>query len=529
MPTPTERFDESKARQSVFRALLGARSKYGGSRKIIHDADDRQLSYNELIQASFALGNALKTGTRQKEAVGVMLPTGAAALIAFFAINAYGRIPAMLNFTSGERNLKSACQSAEVRRIVTARRFVEIGELHDLIDALSEDHEIIYLEDVREGLGLKDKIAGGLGPFMPWAFRAKPKPDDTAVILFTSGTEGTPKGVALSHFNVVANVRQILQHVPDVLTPEAVLFNPLPTFHCFGLTAGVLLPLFGGMKSVLYPSPLHVKEIPVRIKETGATILFATDTFLSQYVRASGSDNLKGLDYAVCGAERVKDETRALVQKKCGLEIIEGYGVTETSPVLAVNQPAIGNRPGTVGRALPGMELAFEPVTGINNAGRLKVRGPNVMQGYIKPDNPGKIEKLPGGWHDTGDIVGQDDEGFLTIRGRLKRFAKLGGEMVSLAVVENCAYAVWPDHEHAAAAVPDKRKGEQVILLTTNPDADRSDLNHWIQNHGVSELSLPRKIFHVEEIPLLGTGKMDIGAVQKMAADLTAPSPQPSV
>ncbi len=528
MSPTTVNFDESTARQNVFGALLSARSRYGGSRKILHDADDKQYSYNDIIQASFGLGSALTRDAAPKEAMGLMLPTGAAAVISFFAINAYGRIPAMLNFTAGERNLKSACAAAQVKTIVTARKFIELGELQDLVAALEEDHKIVYLEDVREGLTLRDKAAGGLGPIMPWAFCSKPNHKSTAVILFTSGTEGDPKGVALSHFNLVSNARQILQHVPDVLTPEAVIYNPLPTFHCFGLMAGALLPLLGGMKTVLYPSPLHVKEIPSRIKASGANILFATDTFLSQYVRSSNSDDLKGLDYAVCGAERVKDETRQLVQRRCGIEIIEGYGVTETSPVLAVNQPAVGNRSGTVGRPLPGMELMFEPVTGINNAGRLKVKGPNVMRGYISLASPGVIEPLEEGWHDTGDVVGQDEDGFLTIRGRLKRFAKLGGEMVSLAVVENCAYAVWPDYEHAAAVLPDTRKGEQVVLLTTNPNADRSDLSHWIQNHGVSELSLPRKIFHVEEIPLLGTGKMDIGAVQKIAQELVAPKAEVS-
>ena len=279
------------------------------------------------------------------------------------------------------------------------------------------------------------------------------------------------------------------------------------------------------MKAVFHPSPLQVKEIPKRIEQTDSTILFATDTFLSQYTRASSGEELSKLRFAVCGAERVKDETRQLVKRKCSLEILEGYGATEASPVIAVNQPT-DNRHGSVGKALPGMELEFDPVQGINDAGRMKVRGPNVMKGYLRSDKPGVIQPLEDGWHDTGDVVNEDEKGFLTIRGRIKRFAKLGGEMVSLAVVENCAYAVWPDHEHAAAALPDDRKGEQIVLLSTNPDANKSDMSHWIQNHGVSELSMPKKIFIVESIPLLGTGKMDIGGVQKLAAELVAPKPK---
>ncbi|MEM6626345.1 MAG: AMP-binding protein [Pseudomonadota bacterium] len=525
MTTITADFDVRSAQQSVFAALLEARGKYGGKREIIHDADDRKLTYNDLVQASFALGSALRKGTKSGEAVGVLLPTGAGAVIAFFALNAFGRVPAMLNFTAGARNLKAAFKAGQIKTVVTAHRFIDVGGLDDLVSQLEDEVDFVYLEDVRENLGLRDKLAGGLGPLMPWVFRAKPSHNAAGVILFTSGTEGDPKGVVLSHVNVVANVKQILAHVPDALTTDDTVFNPLPTFHCFGLTAGALLPLFGGMKAVFHPSPLHVKEIPKRIEDTKSTLLFATDTFLSQYVRASSGEELSKLRFAICGAERVRDETRQLVKRKCELEILEGYGATEASPVLAVNQPG-ANRPGTVGRALPGLELFFEPVPGINSAGRMKVRGPNVMSGYLQIDKPGVIQPLDGGWHDTGDVVSRDDEGYLTIRGRIKRFAKIGGEMVSLAVVENCASAVWPDHDHAAASIPDPRKGEQIVLLSTNAEADRSELVAWAQTHGVSELSLPRKIYHVDEVPVLGTGKMDLGGIQHLAAELSAPKPE---
>jgi acyl-[acyl-carrier-protein]-phospholipid O-acyltransferase/long-chain-fatty-acid--[acyl-carrier-protein] ligase len=272
---------------------------------------------------------------------------------------------------------------------------------------------------------------------------------------------------------------------------------------------------------VLHPSPLQVKVIPKRVQDTGATILFATDTFLNQYIRACTGDELGKLRFAVCGAERVRDETRQLVRKRFNVELLEGYGATEAAPVIAVNQPG-HNHPGTVGRPLPGTEVRFESVPGIEKGGRMLVRGINVMVGYLHPDSPGELQKLPEGWHDTGDIVSQDEEGFLTIRGRLKRFAKIGGEMVSLAVVENVASTLWRDHDHAAAVLPDKRKGEQIVLLTTYPKADRTEFQRWAQDHGVNELSLPRKIFQVPAIPVLGTGKMDIGAVQKLAAEIAA-------
>ena len=514
-------YDPRHADTGVFAALLAARKEYGGKKVVLHDADDRKLTYDDIVRAVFALGAALKKHTKRGEAVGVMLPTGAGAIIAFFALSAYGRVPAMLNFTAGARNIRAGMKAAKVTKIVTAHAFIEKAELDGLVGELKSGAEFLYLEDVRASLGVSQKAAGALGPAAPWMFAPTVNPDETAVILFTSGTEGDPKGVVLSHRNIVANIHQILAHVPEALGMDDVLFNPLPTFHCFGLTAGALLPLLGGMKSVLHPSPLQTKLIPTRVEETGATILFATDTFLNQYVRACSGNELGKLRFAVCGAERVRDETRQLVRRRFNVELLEGYGATEASPVIAVNQPGY-NKHGTVGRMLPGMEVRFEAVPGIEKGGRMLVRGPNVMKGYLSPSKPGELQPPAGGWHDTGDIVSQDEGSYLAIKGRLKRFAKIGGEMVSLAVAENCASSLWREHEHAAAVLPDKRKGEQIVLLTTYPAADRSDLQRWAQDHGVNELSLPRKIFQVPAIPVLGTGKMDIGAVQKLAAEMAA-------
>ncbi len=276
------------------------------------------------------------------------------------------------------------------------------------------------------------------------------------------------------------------------------------------------MPLFLGLKSVYHPTPLQPHEIVRRIKAHGATILLSTDTFMSQYARAGDQGDLNSLRIAVCGAERVRDETRQLLRRKYAMEILEGYGVTETSPVAAANQPG-AMRPGTVGRLMAGMQARLEPVEGIPHAGRLFLKGPNVMLGYIKPEQPGVIAPLDDGWHDTGDVVSIDEEGFVSIKGRMKRFAKVGGETVSLAVVENCASAVWPDFCNAAVAFPDGRKGEQITLVTTNPEAQRMELVGWTQNHGVSELAIPRRIIHVKEIPVLGTGKTDYVTVEKLA------------
>ena len=532
--TKAERRIERRSRRTIFDAYLASARKQGGNAVALTDGDGKEFTYKELTRAAFALGGALARRTQPKERVGVLLPTGAGAMIAFFALLSRGRPPAMLNFTSGSRNLLAACKAAEVTKIVTAKKFIDLAGLEKLVGELSDGAEIIHLEDVREELTWRDKALAVLGPLAPMLTTARAHHDDPCVILFTSGTEGAPKGVALSHRNILANTEQISEHV--TLLPTDIFFNPLPTFHCYGLTAGALWPILNGHPVVLHPSPLQVKIIPKRILETGSTVLFATDTFLSQYMRASEDGAMSSLRIAVCGAERVRDETRQAAERRFGFEVLEGYGVTEASPVLAANQPG-DIRSGTVGKLLPAVEARIEPVEGLENAGRLHVRGPNIMRGYLTAEEPGVIKPPLDGWHDTGDVVAIDERGYVAIRGRLKRFAKIGGEMVSLAVVENCASAVWPDNLHAAAILPDPKKGEQIILVTDRPEAPRGVLLAWAQGHGVAELAVPKKIVCVDEVPVLGTGKIDYLKVKTIAEEAmitreeetaAAPLPEPS-
>ena len=508
-------FDPAAAKRAVFQALVDARREHGADKIALVDGDDRTFTYDAIIQASFALGSALKNGTRSQECVGVMLPTGAAAALTFFALSAYGRVPTMLNFTSGLSGMKSALRTAQVKRVITAHRLIDKAGLQEMVAGLKSEAgtEFVYLEDVRKNLSLRNKLAAVTGKLAPGLLAARPDPSKPAAILFTSGTEGEPKGVVLSHENILANVAQARAHF-DFYASD-ILLNPLPVFHCFGLTVGTLLPLMLGVKIVSHPTPLQPKDIVRRIKSHRATILISTDTFINQYARASDEGDLESLRMAVCGAERLRDETRAFLRKKCGVTLLEGYGVTETAPVLAANQPE-ANHPGTVGRLVAGVEARLEPVEGIHGAGQLHVRGPNVMLGYIKPDAPGKIVAPEDGWYNTGDIVAIDDEGFVAIRGRLKRFAKIGGEAVSLAVVENIASALWPENSHAAVAVPDGRKGEQIVLVTNAPEASRAQMVGWAQNHGVTELALPRRLILVDAIPVLATGKTDYVSVQRL-------------
>jgi acyl-[acyl-carrier-protein]-phospholipid O-acyltransferase/long-chain-fatty-acid--[acyl-carrier-protein] ligase len=513
------RFDIARTRRTLFAALLEARARYGAKQPILADGDGRILSYDEILRGMLALGHALKQGTRRGEAVGVLLPTSAASVITVLALSAYGRVPAMINFTAGQSYIGSALAAAKVKRVVTAHRFIELGHFDALESWLKERVALVYLEEVRARLGLLDKAAAVTGSLAPKLVGAHCAPDSPALILFTSGTEGEPKGVALSHANILANVEQVRAHVPFYQTD--VVFNPLPTFHSFGLTVGSLMPLYLGVKTVLHPTPRQPREIAHRIRENKATVLLATDTFVSQYARAAEYGDLASLRLAVCGAERLRDETRQLVRRICAVELLEGYGVTEASPVIAANQPG-ANRAGTVGHKVAALDLRIEPVEGISGAGRLFVRGPNVMLGYLDTAKPGEIVPPKDGWHDTGDVVSIDEDGYLSIRGRLKRFAKIGGETVSLTVVENCASALWPEFDHAAIAVVDGRKGESIVLVTTNPDASRADLLVWVRNHGVPELAVPRRVLPVAEVPVLGTGKTDYVCVGKMVAGRVA-------
>jgi len=505
-------FDARQAQTSVFEALVDARQQYGAKKPILEDQERNPLTYTDLIRASFALGRKIAAFTKAGERVGVMLPSSAGGVVTFFALHAFGRVPAMLNFTSGIRNLRAACELAGIKRVLTAHRFVEQGKLHDLIDALETMTTVTYLEDVRETVGVADKLYAAAAGTFPMRFATRTGPSDPGVILFTSGSFGAPRGVMLTQANLVANVRQVAAHID--LDPAWVMFNPLPIFHCFGLTGGVLLPILTGMKAFQYPSPLHIKQIPPLVKDTGASILLATDTFVNQYARAAEPGELSGLEFVVCGAEKVRDETHNLVAERFGdVPLLEGYGATEASPVIAVNKP-VDNRRGTVGGLLPGLEVRLEPVEGIPGGGRLYVRGPNVMAGYLGAD--GVLEPPKDGWHDTGDVVSISDDDWVRILGRVKRFAKVGGEMVSLTAAEDLASTVWPDCRHAVIAVPDPKKGERLVLVTDRRGAEAEPLVRHAQSVGAPEIAVPRKIIRVPEIPVLGTGKTDYVALQRI-------------
>lgn len=506
--------------QTLFSALVEAKATRDTGKPAIEDPLGTQLSYGKLILGAQVLGAKLAPLAPEGAAVGVMLPNSAGVAVTFFALQTIGRVPAMLNFTAGPNNIEAACTAAKVDVVLTSRTFVEKAHLEAVVAKLSERRKIVYLEDVKASISFSDKMRGLLLGSRPQVVR---KANDPAAILFTSGSEGLPKGVVLSHRNMLANAMQSLTRV--AVNGQDKVFNVLPVFHSFGLTAGLVMPLVGGVPVYLYPTPLHYRIVPELVYGSNATILFGTDTFLNGYARSAHPYDFARVRLILAGAEAVKERTRQIYMEKFGVRILEGYGVTETAPVLAINTP-LANKSGTVGRLSPLMEARLEPVPGIEGAGRLYVRGPNVMLGYMRAENPGVLEPPADGWHDTGDIVAIDEHGFISIKGRAKRFAKIAGEMVSLSAVEALATELWPAVTSVVVALPDARKGERLVLMTTDTSATRDAFGRYARQKGANELMVPADILVVPGIPLLGSGKPDYVAALQLAKEKMASAPR---
>jgi acyl-[acyl-carrier-protein]-phospholipid O-acyltransferase/long-chain-fatty-acid--[acyl-carrier-protein] ligase len=508
------RFTGSNRPRGLFTALTDAASRFGPAHPAVSDAIAGTMNYRRLLIGARIIGHRLTGLTAPGETVGVMLPNSNAVAVTLAGLASSMRAAAMINYTSGEANVTAAIRTAVIRTVVSSRSFVEKAALAPVVAAAEQGGaRFLWLEDVQAGVTSLDKLAAALSWRRPLA---RQRPDAPAVVLFTSGSEGLPKAVVLTHRNVIANAMQIQARI--AFSPQDTLFNVLPVFHSFGLTGGTILPLVTGVKLFLYPSPLHYKLIPETAAKVRPTILFGTDTFLQGYARSAKDSDFDSLRLVVAGAEPVKPQTRAVWRERFGAEIVEGFGLTEAAPVAAVNS-STHNREGSVGRLLPGMRMRLEPVEGITEGGRLWIRGPNVMAGYMSADLPGVVQPLAEGWHDTGDIVAVDREGFLFIRGRAKRFAKIAGEMVSLGAVEMLVSALWPENHHAVVSLPDHRRGERIVLVTTASDADATTLRRYGRKLGASDLMVPQDIVAVEAIPLLGTGKVDYATSREIALE----------
>ena len=482
----------------------------------VEDINRVPNSYKDIIIKSFVLGKFFKKKTYPGEHVALLLPNAIATLCTFFGLSAYDRIPVMLNFSVGAKNMVSMCNTATCRLVITSHLFIRNAKMEPVIDELkAAGIEIFYLEDLRKYITLSDKI----GAFIRYKIKRVPHPEGgnkKSVILFTSGSEGAPKAVVLSHANIISNIKQMSSI--ETINVTDTLFNALPMFHSFGLTVGTLFPLFEGAKLFLYPSPLHYRIIAELIYEIGASIMMATDTFFRGYAKIAHPMDFHNVRFMYGGAEAIKPDTRNMFVERFGLRVMEAYGSTECSPVVTANN-RIFNRFGSIGKLLPKIQYKIEPVPGIEKGGELCVKGPNVMMGYIMPDNPGVLVPLKDGWYHTGDVVDIDEIGFVYIKDRIKRFAKIGGEMVSLnavheMVVKACE-SMGTDFAYGVVAVPHESKGEQIVLVTNNKKVTQDLLHTYIRNNGMSELYLPRLILYHDTLPMFATGKADNVTLKK--------------
>lgn len=490
--------------------------------KFVEDIQRKPQSYRDIVIKSFVLGKYLKRRTEPEEHVGLFLPNSVAALCSFFGLTAYDRIPVMLNFSVGAQNMVSMCKTAQVRIVVTSLAFVKTAKMEDAVKMMEEAGvKIIYLEKAAKEIGLWDKINAYL------RYKIKRVPikkggNRKAVILFTSGSEGTPKAVVLSHANIISNIKQM--SAIETINVTDTVFNALPMFHSFGLVVGTLFPLFEGSKLFLYPSPLHYRVVAEIVYEIGASIMFGTDTFFRGYGRIAHPFDFHNIRFMFGGAEAVKPDTRNIWMERLGIRVLEAYGATECSPVVSANN-RIFNQFGSIGKLLPAIEYKIEPVPGIEKGGELVVRGPNIMMGYILPDNPGVLVPLEGGWYHTGDVVEIDEIGFVYIRDRIKRFAKIGGEMVSLNAVHEMvckAYETDGEFQYGVVAIPHESKGEQIVLATNNRNVSQDGLHAYIRANAMSELFLPRIILYMEKLPVFATGKADNVTLKKIVLAETA-------
>ena len=499
------------AQLDFFARLQLAAKTHGGSKPIVRDLN-RAVNYRALITGVHVMAGKLRpTFATNENTVGVLLPNAVAHVVVLFALFRLGKTPAIMNFSTGLRNVLDSADTAGIKTVLTSRAFVEKANLGELVGQLATTNQVVFLEDLAKTISLLDKLNGLYRYFrrQPGAATA-----DSRLILFTSGTEGRPKGVVLSHQAILANIDQASSVID--YSPADRMLNALPMFHSFGLMAGTMLPILGGIELFLYPSPLHFRIVPEVAYDFNATLMLGTPTFLAGYGKVAHPYDFHRLRYLLAGGEKLRQPVRDLWLDKFGIRILEGYGVTETGPVLCLNTP-LSARTGTVGKFLPGIEWRLDPVPGIDSGGNLVVRGPNLMEGYLLYEQGFRPVD---GWYATGDVVSVDSAGYVSIQARLKRFAKIAGEMINLQLVEEAASACSSTGLHAAVAAADGRKGERVVLFTTNSQTTRDVLREYFLQAGHSVLYVPSRIVSIAAMPLLGTGKPDYLGLQKQAEKL---------
>ncbi|TMA87742.1 MAG: hypothetical protein E6J74_29050 [Deltaproteobacteria bacterium] len=491
------------------------------------DTTGAALTYGKTLIGALLLARWVKKTCPKETMIGVILPASVAGSLVNIAILLAGKIPVNLNFTAGSEATAAALAQCKIKTIITSRVFLTKADL-ETVDGM------VFLEEIRKTFGALDKALGTLTALLPahWLKRRyvkNQKPDDLAAVIFSSGSTGAPKGVMLSHRNIVSNVEGIAQIIQ--FKPNDRIMGVLPLFHSFGFTGTLWLPLLVGFGVVYHPNPTDAKTIGETVQKYQATLLISTSTFYAGYLRRCTKEEFASLRYLIAGAEKLRDQVAQGYQEKFGLTILEGYGCTELAPVVSVNTPdvvhgnekQIGNKPGTVGHPIPGVTVkVVDPETeqplAPGEEGLLLVKGPNLMLGYL--GQPHLTEQaLRGGWYVTGDIASVDEDGFIRITDRLSRFSKIGGEMVPHMKIEEVINGVLGSAASVVTAIPDEQRGEKLIAFYAQNGIKKEELWEKLNQSELPKLWIPKRenLHLIDSIPLLGSGKVDLKKVKAMA------------
>lgn len=501
------------------------------------DSSGKELTYGKALAGSLALARRIRARCHDERMVGIMLPASVGGVLANVATLLAGKVPVNLNFTAGSEAMAAAVEQCQIRTVLTSRAFLAKAKV-------AQPEGAWFLEEVMAEITLVERlgllIAGLLMParVIEWLFvDGERNPDNLATVIFSSGSTGMPKGVMLSHRNVLANVEGLARVYR--VTGDDRLMGILPLFHSFGFTGTIWLPLVEGFGVIYHPNPLDAATIGALVQQYRATMLISTPSFCLGYTRKCSAEQFASLRYAVVGAEKLRDPIARMFKEKYGLDLLEAYGCTEMSPGVAVNapdDPATGEKgwkPGTVGRPLPGVAARVvdretgRPVAA-GTEGLLLVKGDNLMLGYLNAPEKTR-EVLRDGWYVTGDIASIDEDGFIRLTDRLSRFSKIAGEMVPHVKIEETLAHILGDSPCVVTAIPDESKGERLVAFHTSKSVLPETLWLRLCESNLPKLWIPKRenLYYLGAIPLLGTGKVDLKKVRALALEMVGGTTMP--
>jgi acyl-[acyl-carrier-protein]-phospholipid O-acyltransferase/long-chain-fatty-acid--[acyl-carrier-protein] ligase len=486
--------------------------QYPDKLAIIDRSTEKKVTYSKALIASLILAGKFRK--HHDGFIGIMIPTSAGCMLSVLGVLITGKVPVMINYSTGAaNNAEYAQKKCGFKTIIASRALLEkIG--------CRVVSGMVFIEDIMEELGPADKMKALLKSKLPLSLLLKAvhqgDPDDNLVILFTSGSEKDPKAVQLTHRNIGSNVMDIAKVL--TVTSDDIMMANLPLFHVFGHNINFWLPLLFGMTVVSYANPLDYKKVCSIIREEKVSLMVGTPSFFSGYLRQSEPGDFSSLRVAVAGADKTPDSLRAGFIEKHKLELCEGYGTTETSPVVATNLPD-ANKPGSVGKVLPSARVKIVDINSgetlpPGNEGKILVKGDLVMKGYFDDIEETSL-RIKDGWYETGDMGMMDEEGYLWHRGRLKRFVKIGGEMVSLVRVETVLLSLLPaDADCCVVEVPDSLKGARIVAALTKPVNEKKLLKAMAEE--LPNIALPKQFMILDEFPKMGSGKIDFRSITEL-------------